>query len=67
MLDAALIDEEQAPIICLKHLKEGGQMIPYGVINGAEAIEMDSETIRYDENYEYKTKGRLIIYDNIRL
>jgi len=41
-------------------------MIPYGVINGAEAIEMDSETIRYDENYEYKTKGRLIIYDNIR-
>ncbi|KUK00528.1 MAG: methyltransferase domain-containing protein [Methanobacteriales archaeon] len=68
MLDTALIDEEQAPIInkCLKHLKEGGQMIPYGVINGVEAIEMDSETIRYDENYEYKTKGRLIIYDNIR-
>ncbi|MEM4525169.1 MAG: methyltransferase domain-containing protein [Methanothermobacter sp.] len=68
MLDTALIDEEQVPIVnkCLKHLKKDGRIIPYGVINGAEAIEMDSEIIRYDENYKYKTKGGLTIYDIIK-
>ncbi|MDX9693541.1 MAG: methyltransferase domain-containing protein [Methanothermobacter sp.] len=68
MLDTALIDEEQVPVVnkCLEHLKEDGRIIPYGVINGAEAIEMDSETIRYDENYQYKTRGSLTIYDIIK-
>ncbi|BAW31286.1 RNA methylase [Methanothermobacter sp. MT-2] len=67
MLDTALIDEEQVPVInkSLKHLKKDGCIIPYGVINGVEPIEMDSETIRYDENCQYKTKGKLTIYDNI--
>lgn len=68
MLDTALIDEEQVPIVnkCLEHLKKDGRIIPYGVINGAEAIEMDSETIRYDENYQYEIRGRLTIYDTLR-
>lgn len=52
MLDTALIDEEQAPVLnsILKYLKEGGEVIPKKIFNGVEAIDMERENICYEDN-----------------
>ena len=52
MLDTALIDEEQVPVInsLLKYLKKEGQIIPYGIINGVEPAYTKTEHICYQEN-----------------
>lgn len=59
MLDTALIDEEQVPVInsILKYLKEDGEIIPYGILNGVEAIYMDRNSICYDD--EFDSSGRI--------
>lgn len=52
MLDTALIDEEQVPVLnsILTYLKKDGEVIPKKVLNGAEAIDMERENICYEDN-----------------
>jgi len=51
MLDTALIDEEQVPVInsILKFLKKDGEVIPCKILNGAEIISMDRDYICYED------------------
>lgn len=72
MLDTALIDEEQVPVLnkALKYLKPSGTIIPYGVINGAEPVFMKTPQISYqdvDKTHfpEYEVMGDLVIFDKI--
>jgi predicted RNA methylase len=73
MLDTALIDEEQVPVInsILKYLKKDGEVIPKKVLNGAEAIYMDRDYICYDDDFErssnpiHKIMSDLVIYNEI--
>lgn len=66
MLDTALIDEEQVPVLnsLLKYLKKTGDTIPRGVINGAEPVYTEIENICYQENESPRcqTLGPLSIY-----
>jgi predicted RNA methylase len=66
MLDTALIDEEQVPVLnsVLKYLKRNGTVIPQGVINIAEPVYMEAEHLFYEEteNPNYHTLGSLIVY-----
>lgn len=52
MLDTALIDEEQVPVLnsTLKYLKEDGVIIPCGIINCIEPVESSCEHISYEED-----------------
>lgn len=73
MLDTALIDEEQVPVInsIRKYLKDTGKIIPKGIINGAEAIHMNSSHICYEDSFvsmesqDYEIMSNFIIYDKI--
>jgi predicted RNA methylase len=69
MLDTALIDEEQVPVLnsVAKNLKTCGEIIPHGIINGVEPVEIDVEHICYDEEGHPKNKvlGDLLIYGKI--
>jgi predicted RNA methylase len=66
MLDTALIDEEQVPVLnsLLKYLNTNGKILPYGVINGVEPIDFKTEHICYYENQNPKhtVLGPLNIY-----
>ncbi len=66
MLDTALIDEEQVPVIntVTNYLKEGGKVIPHGVLNGAEPVSTKTEHICYQENEspQHGILGPLNIY-----
>lgn len=52
MLDTALIDEEQIPVLnsVIKYLKKGGDVIPRGIINTIEPVNLNSEHVCYQEN-----------------
>jgi predicted RNA methylase len=72
MLDTALIDEEQVPVLnsILKYLKKDGEVIPEKILNGAEAIHMDREHICYDDNEinqnpDHEIMSNLRIYNEI--
>ena len=72
MLDTALIDEEQVPVLnsILKYLKKDGEIIPKKILNGAEAIEMDREHICYEDNEagekpNYEVMSNFVIYSEI--
>lgn len=72
MLDTALIDEEQIPVLnkALKYLKPSGTIIPFGVLNGAEPILMQSPRICYQDVDEinfpkYQNMGDLVIFNKI--
>jgi predicted RNA methylase len=72
MLDTALIDEEQIPVLnkALKYLKPSGNVIPFGVLNGAEPIFMQSPRICYQDVDEinfpkYQNMGDLVIFNKI--
>jgi len=73
MLDTALIDEEQVPVInsLRRYLKDKGEIIPKGIINGSEAINMNSRHICYDDSFsgvetpDYEIMSDFIIYDKI--
>ena len=67
MLDTALIDEEEVPVLnrARKFLKEGGEIIPKGMINSAEAVFMNNHFIQYeDDEYSpiYITLGESVVY-----
>ena len=52
MLDTALIDEEEVPVLnrARKFLKEDGEIIPKGMINSAEAVFMNNHFIQYEDD-----------------
>lgn len=67
MLDTALIDEEEVPVLNLakKYLKDNGKIIPEGIINSAEAVCMNNHFIQYeDDEYSpvYISLGPSMIY-----
>ncbi len=66
MLDTALIDEEQVPVLntVLKYLKKNGNIIPQGVINTAEPVFMGAEHLYYEETEKpnHDTLGSLVVY-----
>lgn len=70
MLDTALIDEEQVPVLnsLLKYLNKNGKIIPYGVINGVEPINSKAEYICYQENQtpQNTVLGPLNIYSKYK-
>lgn len=69
MLDTALIDEEQIPVLnsAIKYLKEDGLIIPYGIINCLEPVEGEIESICYEENGSPKNLvlGKPVFYSRI--
>ena len=51
MLDTALIDEEEVPVLnyAKEFLKEDGKIIPQGIINTAELVNLERHYIHWDE------------------
>ena len=67
MLDTALIDEEEVPVLnhARNFLKEDGEIIPRGMINSAEAVFMNNHFIQYeDDEYSpiYVSLGESVVY-----
>lgn len=64
MMDTALIDEEQVPVLnhAKKFLKPTGKIIPQGVINSAELVNMEREYVHWDENAKYEVFSDMMIY-----
>ena len=67
MLDTALIDEEEVPVLnhARNYLKEDGVIIPQGIINSAEPVFMNNHFIQYeDDEYlpVYTVLGQSVIY-----
>ena len=64
MMDTALIDEEQVPVLnhAKKFLKPSGKIIPQGVINAVELVNMEREYIHWDENAKYEVFSEMMIY-----
>jgi predicted RNA methylase len=69
MLDTALIDEEQVPVLnsVRKYLKEDGIIIPYGIINCIEPVQVEVENICYEEDSSPKNivLGEPLFYSRI--
>ena len=64
MMDTALIDEEQIPVLnhAKRFLKEDGRIIPKGIINSCELVNMQREYIHWDENASYEVFSDSVIY-----
>ena len=64
MLDTALIDEEQIPVITCakKFLKENGNIIPQGVINTIELVDMERHYTHWDEGVNYNSYSKPVTY-----
>ena len=67
MMDTALIDEEQVPVLnhAKKFLKSTGTIIPKGIINSCELVNMEREYIHWDENVNYEVLSDSVIYSQI--
>jgi predicted RNA methylase len=66
MLDTALIDEEQVPVLenVKKYLKDTGEIIPQGIFNLAQLVNMEREYFHYDdvgENINYEPLSNEIL------
>ena len=64
MMDTALIDEEQIPVLnhANRFLKEDGTIIPKGIINSCELVNMEREYIHWDENVNYEVFSDSVIF-----
>lgn len=65
MLDTALIDEEEVPVLnhVKKYLKENGTIIPKGIINTAEIVNMQRNHVHWDEGFsDYDVLSNSIVY-----
>lgn len=67
MLDTALIDEEEVPILNYlhKYLKDDGKIIPKGVINIAVPVFMKRDSIHYEDDFhdpEHEILGNYVKY-----
>ena len=68
MLDTALIDEEQIPVLnrARKFLKKTGRIIPQGIINMAELVDMECSNTHWDEGvFQYEILSDSIIYSQL--
>ncbi len=71
MLDTALIDEEQIPVLnsILKYLKRGGNIIPCRILNAVELVSMKGNIISYEDdvlkNLNYESMSDMVIYNQI--
>jgi len=67
MLDTALIDEEQVPVLrrALRFLRDEGTVIPQAVFNAAEPVSVSCENIMYDENLSQQSSGPMRVYDRV--
>lgn len=52
MMDTALIDEEQVPVLnhARRFLKKTGEIIPKGIINTVELVNLEREYVHWDED-----------------
>lgn len=64
MLDTALIDEEQVPVInyAKRFLKDDGVIIPQGIVNTAELVNLERHNIHWDEGADYEVYSKPIVY-----
>lgn len=64
MMDTALIDEEEVPVLnyARKFLKEDGKIIPQGIINACELVNMQRDHIHWDEGAVYEVFSDSLIY-----
>lgn len=70
MLDTGLIEEAQAPAInnAKKYLNENGKIIPEGIINLAQLVNMQREYIHYndvDVNSDYEPMSDEVFYHEL--
>ena len=69
MLDTALIDEEQVPVLnsVRKYLKEDGIVIPSGIISCLEPVQVEAEHICYEEDGNPKNQvlGEPLFYSRL--
>ncbi|WP_407415449.1 50S ribosomal protein L11 methyltransferase [Methanobrevibacter sp.] len=66
MLDTALIDEEEVTVLnhAKKFLKEDGVIIPQGIINTAELVNLERHYVHWDENVNYLVLSKPIVYSS---
>lgn len=64
MLDTALIDEEEIPVLnhAKKFLKENGKIIPQGIINTVELVNLERHYIHWDEGANYEEYSKPVVY-----
>ncbi|WP_305512362.1 MULTISPECIES: methyltransferase domain-containing protein [unclassified Methanobrevibacter] len=64
MLDTALIDEEEIPVLnhAKKFLKKDGRIIPQGIINTVQLVNLEREYIHWDECANYEELSDEIVY-----
>lgn len=64
MLDTALIDEEEIPVLshAKKFLKNRGRIIPQGVINTVELVNMERDNVHWDEGANYEEYSEPVVY-----
>ena len=64
MLDTALIDEEEIPVLnyAKKFLKRDGKIIPQGIINTVQMVNMERHHVHWDEDATYETLSDEISY-----
>ncbi|MBR4448090.1 MAG: methyltransferase domain-containing protein [Methanobrevibacter sp.] len=64
MLDTALIDEEEIPVLnhVKKFLKSDGKIIPQGIINTVELVNLERHYVHWDEESKYETLSDEIVY-----
>ena len=64
MLDTALIDEEEVPVLnyAKQFLKEDGSIIPQGIINTVELVNLERNYIHWDEGANYEIYSKPIVY-----
>jgi len=67
MLDTALIYEEEIPVLnhAKEFLKEDGKIIPQGVINSVELVNLERHYVHWDEGVNYEILSEEIIYSQI--
>lgn len=64
MLDTALIDEEEVPVInyAKNFLKDGGKIIPQSIINTVELVNLERHYVHWDEGANYEEYSHPIVY-----
>lgn len=64
MLDTALIDEEEIPVLNLakNFLNEDGKIIPEAIINTVELVNLERHYIHWDEGVNYEEFSEPMVY-----
>ncbi len=68
MLDTALIDEEEIPVLnhVKQFLKDDGKIIPQGIINTAELVNLEREYVHWDEEgAKYESFSKPVVYSEL--